>query len=52
MIYAPPDVPPPEIGRKVHYFEDGSTGKQVLSTCTRYFKLLESCAHEFDTAFE
>jgi hypothetical protein len=41
----------PQIGRKVHYFEH-ATGKQVLSTCTRYFKLLESCVREFDPDFE
>jgi hypothetical protein len=49
--YGSTDAPPPEIGRKVHYFEH-ATGKQVLSTCTQYFRLLESCAREFDAAFE
>jgi hypothetical protein len=40
---------PPEIGRKVRYFE---SGQQVVAECTRYFKLLESLVREFDPGFE
>src|SRR2546428_10938879 len=30
--WGPPGVPPPEIGRKIRYFESTSTGKQVVLT--------------------
>jgi hypothetical protein len=40
---------PPEIGRKVRYFE---SGQQVVAECTRYFKLLEKVVRQFDPDFE
>jgi hypothetical protein len=48
----PPGVPPPEIGRKVRYFESASTGQQVIAGCNRYFKLLENAVREVDPDFE
>jgi hypothetical protein len=41
-----PDVPPPRIGMKVHYFTSGATREQVIAKCTRYLELLERLVRE------
>lgn len=45
-IAAPPDMPPPTVAQKVHYFDD--LDEKVIDVCHRYLGLLERLVAEFE----